>query len=302
MGQWFSRLLAAMVAAFVPVTAGLPPAPAVTVRPAVSPPAAVAPAAAPPAMDALAVAVVDLASGAVLYRREGVAPHPLASITKLMTALVAIDRKPNWEALVTLRAEDVRSGGRVILSVGDQVSVRDLFEVMLVASSNEAAVALARSSGLTPQAFVAAMNKKAKALGLADTRFVDPAGLEPGNVAHAADAAKLVRAAFSDPMISAAVQLSGYRLTIRNTGRRVTAESTNILLQQGRKNGNPLPVGGKTGYLDESGYNVALIFEQAGHQVSVAVLGAPSADARFQDAVQLAAWTFSSFRWPALGG
>ncbi|MDO8560306.1 MAG: serine hydrolase [bacterium] len=302
MGQWFSRLLAAMVAAFAPAAAGLPPAPAVTVRPVVSPPAAVAPAAAPPAMDALAVAVVDSASGAVLYQRESVVPHPLASITKLMTALVVIDHEPDWDALVTLRTEDVRSGGRVVFSAGDQVSVRDLFEVMLVASSNEAAVALARSSGLTPQAFVAAMNKRAAALGLADARFVDPAGLESGNVASAADAAKLVRAAFSDPMVAAAVRQSGYHLTVRNTGKRVTTASTNILLQQGRKNGNPFPIGGKTGYLDESGYNVALIFEQSGHQVSVAVLGAPSADARFQDAVQVASWTFTNFRWPALGG
>ena len=302
MGHWFGRLLASLVTLLAPAAVSLSLAPPVTVRPAVAPPAALAPQPAPPALAAWGVAVVDVASGSTLYQRAGGVPHPLASVTKLMTALVVADRSPDWGGLVTVRETDGRGGGRVALKPGEQVSLRDLFEVMLVASSNEAAVALVRATGLTPQAFTAAMNRKAQALGLPSVRFVDPAGLEPDNIGSADDVARLARFAWQQPQIAAALRQASLRLETRNTGEVRTVASTNVLLARDGSDSRPVPVGGKTGYLDESGYNLVMVFSQAGHDISVAVLGAPSAEVRWEESSRLARWAFASFRWPALGG
>lgn len=302
MGHWFGYVLASLVALLAPAAISLPSVPSVTVRPEVAPPAVLAHRPAIPALAASGLAVVDFASGATIYQRAGGVPHPLASVTKLMTALVVADRHPDWEALVTVSDTDGRGGGRVALKAGEQVSTRDLFGVMLMASSNEAAVALARSTGLTLQAFTAAMNRTALTLGLRRTRFVDPAGLEPGNIGSADDMARLAQAAVRQPTIAAALRQASLTLTIRNTGEVRTVASTNLLLQRAVPDNRPVPVGGKTGYLDESGYNLVMVFEHLGHQIGVAVLGAPSAVARWEESAQLAQWVFASYRWPALGG
>ena len=253
------------------------------------------------AIDAKGVAVYDVRSGTVLYDQAGTAAYPLASITKLMTALVTLDTKPDWQTLITIQEADQRLGGRVVLHTGERVAAKDLFRLMLVASSNEAAVALARSSGLTYPAFVAAMNAKANALGLSTLHFVDVAGLEAGNVGSAADIAKLASIALGNSVILEAVKLSSYTVAIRNTSEQRTVEATNLLLR-GTTDTDPRVLGGKTGFLDEVGYNYVAVFEHSGNRVSLAVLGAPSDELRWKESTRLAQWVFSHFRWPALGG
>ena len=153
---------------------------------------------------ASSVLVTDVASGATLFAKHDQRSAPIASITKLMTALVFLDHNPGWETAVTVTAEDQRVGGIVYLVPGETVTVRDLFSLMLVASANEAAVALARSTGL--ENFVAAMNQKALGLGMHQSQFTDETGLDAGNVASPHDLASLAQAAFSQPDVAQAVR------------------------------------------------------------------------------------------------
>jgi len=302
MARWLGQILVSLFALSFPVSLSLPQPPAVAVRPAVSAPARLLLTDATPAVAAAGVAAVDAQSGAVLFAQGSDRLHPLASITKLMTALVVSEGDPDWQSLVTIRETDQRNGGRVLLVPGEQVSLEDLFQAMLVASSNESAVALARSTGLTPQAFVAVMNRKASASGLDSLRFVDVAGLEPDNVGNARDVARLGLLALGNPMVASAVTRQSYTVTIRNTGRPRQAVSTNQLLRLMSSAAELKLRGGKTGYLDEVGYNLVVVFEEEGNQVGVALLGARSAEVRWQESLQLAHWIYSHYRWPALGG
>ncbi|MDD5110801.1 MAG: serine hydrolase [Patescibacteria group bacterium] len=302
MAQWIGQLLIVLAIRSFPAPPALSAAAAPMMHPVSALPARTSTATLEPTVAADAVSVIDVKSGAALYAQSAAKPQPLASITKLMTALVVADRNPDWQALVVMQPSDQRTGGRTLLIPGDTVSVDDLFHLMLIASSNESAIALARSTGLTPQAFVAAMNRKAKDLGLASLHFADPAGLEPGNTGTAQDVARLGQRALKKPVIAAAVSQATATVVVRNTGERRVAETTNVLLKTTSADARPRMVGGKTGYLDEAGYNFVVVFEQQGNQVSVAMLGAHSADARWHDSVRLAEWIYSNYRWPELGG
>ena len=293
---------------------GVTPTPGVPWRLPVPPPSAVRPVAAAtptvragavpvPAPQATAVAVLDTTTGAFLYRQAARRPLPLASITKLMTALAVIDTSPDWQAVVNIQAADQRLGGRQWLQPGEKVAVEDLLELMLVASANEAAVALARSTGLSPSAFVAAMNRHAQASGLSSLRFADPAGLEAANVGNAEDVARLITLALQHERIRQALIRTSYRFTIRGTGEQREAPATNQeLLLPGGAGVAVAVVGGKTGYLEEVGYNFAGVVEQSGRLVSVAVLGAATEDGRWQSVRAVVRWIYASYEWPHRGG
>lgn len=137
---------------------------------------------------------------------------PLASLTKLMTALVVLDAQPDWARTVTITADDLDYPQRYVnagdvtseipLQAGDRVALGDLWAAMLIASSNQAAAILARETGLTPAAFTAAMNAKANSLGLKLTLFTEPSGLDLGNLGTAREMAKIAQAAFAIPLVS----------------------------------------------------------------------------------------------------
>ena len=117
--------------------------------------------------------VADWDTGNVLYEKNPDQPLPVASITKLMTALVTLDAKPNWDAVVQVLPTDEPPGGVPYLIPGEHVTVRDLFNLSLVASSNGATEALSRSVGMTPDEFVTKMNEKALALGMTKHPWLD---------------------------------------------------------------------------------------------------------------------------------
>ncbi len=123
------------------------------------------------------IVVIDDASTTILYSKNSGATMPIASVSKLLTALVFLDTKPNWDATVTMAKDDFRQGGVLRLAPGEIVTVKDLFHIMLVASANEAAIALARVSAIPD--FAAAMNNKAKAVGMWQSYFANPAALAP---------------------------------------------------------------------------------------------------------------------------
>ncbi len=187
-----------------------------------------------------------------------------ASLTKLMTALVLRDQPESiWDTSITLTAtqldypksvvggDDVTS--EIHFAEGDIVRTRDLWVAMLVASSNQAAIALVDASGLTRAQFVAQMNKKALALGLKRTSFEDPTGLDPNTVTTAKEMAILAQAAFANPVIAHATRENGYVIRTQQVpNRTLTVVDRNYSLQKFGAEA------AKTGFLVEAQRTVAI--------------------------------------------
>lgn len=247
---------------------------------------------------AISLVVFDDASQAVLYSKNSGAVLPIASITKLLTALVFLDTSPDWDSTVVISKDDLRQGGITRLIPGEEITLKDLFNIMLVSSSNEAAVALARNSGI--EDFAAAMNQKANQLGMWKSYFVEPTGIDPQNISRPADLIKLADAAFSAPEITAALALDNYNFSALNTGRAGAVASTNKLLETFLNNNQDYKiVGAKTGFLDEAGYCLLIKVQKVnGPILSLVILGADSATSRWQEAKGLVDWVFSNYTWP----
>lgn len=169
------------------------------------------------------VYAVDERSGAELYGTAEDEQVPLASITKLMTARVVRSKGLDWNKVVTME-KVVPDGGVPYFADGDQVTVRDLWKTMIVGSSNTAALALAKATGLSAEEFAAEMNAAAAGLGMRSTHFVEPTGLDEKNVSTARDIAVLARAAFADSSVTDASALPYFDL-VKTVGspKRVTA-------------------------------------------------------------------------------
>lgn len=243
--------------------------------------------------------VLDLASGKVLGGRDYEMRRPIGSITKLAAALAALDCEPDWEEIVEIQAGDIVAGGRIYVGRGEKASRRDLLSLGLVASDNTAITALGRSLSSTTADFVAIMNRKAQALGLAQTAFVDPAGLGDGNISTALEVAKLISAASAEPEIREIMLKNS--LTIKTVaGRTFTARTTNKLIGIFPQDGILLQ-GGKTGYTKAAGYCFAGRFsDQNGNEVASAVLGETGPNGRFTETEKLVNWTYRNYEWPAV--
>ena len=244
-------------------------------------------AAAPPTTDARAILVVNGRTGEVLALRNAHARVPIASITKLMTVLVALERL-SLDEQVTVPAAAARVGESSIgLRAGQRVPVRDLVIGALVPSANDAATALAiAASGSVPR-FVEAMNEKAAALGLGRTHYRNPHGLDQaGHVSTAADTAALLRAALRVPVIRVYVGMD--RATLSD-GRVV--ESTDNLL-------GTIPgfEGGKTGHTFTAGWSQVGFAQSRGVGITAAVLGSPSEAQRDRDLAALLRYGLSRYR------
>jgi D-alanyl-D-alanine carboxypeptidase len=243
---------------------------------------------------------VDRKTGKVLYQKNAEEVRSIASITKLMTALVFLDHNPGWDKEITISSDDYREGGITYLIAGERISVRDLFYATLVASANEGAVALARTTGLTQEEFVSAMNAKAKELGMASTHFVDPTGLSDYNQSTAVDIIILAKRAFIEDSIYSATSKNSYQLYIINKDISRTVTNTNRILREkfGVDSENYLVEAGKTGYLKRAGYCfTSLVSDDRGDEILTVVLGSSTIDNRFVDTKSLAYWVFDNYIW-----
>ncbi|MEI6627082.1 MAG: serine hydrolase [bacterium] len=246
------------------------------------------------------VIVVDDKSNKVLFEKNCLEKRSIASITKLMTALVFLDLNPGWDNTVTISSEDQRDGNIAYLIPGEKVSVRDLFHVALIASSNEGAVALARITGLSHDDFVKAMNDKAKSLGMNDTQFADVTGLDDGNISTAADLVILAKTALSNQVISDVTSNKDYQFTILNKGiDRKISSTDKILGQEFGVTGNMIEVeAGKTGHLEKAGYCfVSKVKNNENKKIIVVVLGSETLNDRFNDTKSIAYWVFNNYIW-----
>ena len=243
---------------------------------------------------ATSVYVVDVASRAVLLEYNAEVLHPLASITKLMTACVALDHSVPLSKKMAVIADDEVGGARLKVNVGTKLSVKDLLSVALIGSANNTANALARSTHLSREAFLAEMNTKAKKFGLEQTMFTEPTGIDTANVSTAKDIAALGLEAFAFPDIRRATTTARYVVSLASGVR--TVKNTNGLLTNER---NGLYVlGGKTGYLVESQWNLVVKMRDArAHPIEVVVLGSENQNQSFRDAEIVARWVWAHYAW-----
>jgi len=199
-----------------------------------------------------AALVQDQATGAVLFEKNAGAILPIASISKLMTAMVTLDAKPNLQETMVITDEDVDvlKGTRSRLKVGTQLPKEDMLRLALMSSENRAAAALSRYYPGGRPAFVAAMNRKSAALGLTGTHFEDSTGLTSANVSTAKDLVRMVAAAHQYPLIREFTTTAEYEVNV--TGRTETFRNTNPLVRS--QNQNDWEIGlSKTGYINEAG-------------------------------------------------
>jgi D-alanyl-D-alanine carboxypeptidase len=246
---------------------------------------------------AKAALVYDVATGAVLFEKNADEKLSLASITKLMTALVFLDTESDWKNKIELKKEDDEEGGIFYARSPEKIRRQDLFNMMLIGSTNNAAIALSRSSGFKREEFIEKMNVKSKELGLGSLFFTDSSGLDSKNIGTAKDVAKLLFYALQSEKIREAIGQERYIFKVEESGKTYYVKSTDDLLS-GFLNRDPYKIiGGKTGYTNEAGYNLAVEIEKEGHRIIVVVLGSASAEDRFSEVKGLSVWTFENYKW-----
>jgi D-alanyl-D-alanine endopeptidase (penicillin-binding protein 7) len=232
--------------------------------------------------------IVDGREGRVLFEKNMHAQRPIASLTKLMTAMVTLDAKLPLEEVITItKAErDRLRGSRSKLSFGTQLARRDLLKIALAASENRAAAALGRTYPGGTSAIVAAMNAKARELGMKDTRFRDAVGLNHWNISTAADLSILVEAAYRYPLIRELTTVGMDFVKDHRTGWKVRFVNTNRLVRNKQWNIDL----SKTGYIADSGHCLVMRTEIADRPVIVVLLNSWGEWSKYGDANRIRKW------------
>jgi serine-type D-Ala-D-Ala endopeptidase (penicillin-binding protein 7) len=242
-----------------------------------------------PDVHAAAAIIYNPETGQVLFEENSLSQRSIASITKVMTATVFLENNPDLSETVTVAHSDVFMASTTHLRVNDRLSVDDLLHLLLIASDNAAARALARVSPHGSEGFIGRMNEKAAELGLESTRYADPSGLLSDNVSSAYDMARLITLASGDERISNIMRTPEY--TVHAARRDITFRSTDRLL------GHPEfdVMAAKTGFISKAGYCLATLLRlpENGQQVAVVVLGARSNAGRFMETQNLFNWLAS---------
>jgi D-alanyl-D-alanine endopeptidase (penicillin-binding protein 7) len=240
-----------------------------------------------------AAVIQDQETGEILYGKNASTVTPIASITKLMTAMVVLDAGVDLNESITISAEDMDwlRGTHSRLKPGASLSRDELLRVALMASENRAAAALARtaySGGIGT--FISAMNHKAQMLGMNDTHFDDATGLSSANVASAEDLVKMVRAAHGYELIRRYTTMTGHE--VYAAGRPLAYHNTNRLVGSGRWN-----IGlSKTGFTNDAGRCLVLQAKLAERQVIIVLLDSWGKLSRIGDANRVRAWLEATAR------
>jgi D-alanyl-D-alanine endopeptidase (penicillin-binding protein 7) len=239
-----------------------------------------------PDIRAEAAIIYNPETGQVLWESNSQNQRSIASITKVMTAAVFLENNPDLSQEVVIQRADVRAASTTYLRAGHKVTTGDLLHLLLIASDNAAARALARVSPHGSEGFIDRMNEKAIELGLEATAYADPSGLLATNVSSAYDMAKLIAYVSGDERIASIMRKPHHSIAV---GRRnITVHSTNQLVMRGDVD----VLGGKTGFISKAGYCLATLLRlpQGGPQVAVVILGAKSNASRFWETRHLFNW------------
>ncbi len=248
------------------------------------------------AVSAKSVLAVDKKSNQILFAKNQDRILPIASITKLMSVLVLLDKDLDWKKEVKIHKQDKRIGGRIYLGYGETATTENLLNLALVASDNQAIIALVRSAGFSEQEFVKSMNEKADEIGMVKTEFFDPTGLDLRNVSTVKDLAKLAKEIFNHQEAIDILSKKEYSFKTLKKEKSHRVFSTNKLLKN--SNGDYRLQFGKTGHLDEAGYCfLTQAADNKGNEIIIAVLGSDSDFNRFQEAKGLIFWSFENWEW-----
>ncbi len=239
-----------------------------------------------PGLKSAAAYVEDEGDSSVWYSRNASVASPIASITKLMTALVVADAQQPLDEVLQVTPEDraIGKGAASRLAIGTKLTRGDLLHLALMASENRAAHALGRNYPGGIPAFVRAMNEKAQTLGMSASRFVEPTGLSSDNVASPEDLSRLVRAAALNPTIrdfstdtEHSVRIGRHMVEFRTTDALVRNPAWNIIVQ-------------KTGYITEAGRCLVMQAVIGGRNVVIVLLNSFGKYTRVADAVRMRKW------------
>jgi len=279
-----SRLVRALPLLFICTLAAAGTTPRTTTR-------AAAPA--QPDIKSALVLVMDTRTSTVLLARKADQAAPIASITKLMTSLVVLEAAQPMDEVITVSAEDQRAtaGNRSHLAVGTRLTRAELMHLALMASENRAANALGRSYPGGLPALAAAMNAKARALGMDHSHFVEPTGLSSQNVASPQDLTRLVAAAAQQPTLRQ--YSTDAKHSIRSGKREVQFVNTNLLV---RSPGWDIALQ-KTGYISEGGKCLVMKTVIEGRDVIIVLLDSLGKYTRIADARRIRKWMESTTAW-----
>jgi D-alanyl-D-alanine endopeptidase (penicillin-binding protein 7) len=248
-----------------------------------------------PDIRAAAAIVFNPQTNEVLWEANSHDQRSIASLTKLMTGVTFIVDDPDLDRVVTVTSADTRGANITYLRPGETLKLRDVLHLTLIASDNAAARVLARTSeGGTP-AFVGRMNDMARQLGLTNSHYSDPSGLDARNVSSAYDLSHLIAFASTSTQLTTVMRKASY--DVHTSRRDVTVRSTNKLLGTGMD-----VLAGKTGFIRAAGYCFATLLQvPQGSQVAVVVLGAANSAIRFAEAKHLFNWVVGRTN-PVAGG
>jgi D-alanyl-D-alanine endopeptidase (penicillin-binding protein 7) len=236
--------------------------------------------------------VVDQETGQTLLAKNSDATSPIASITKLMTAMVVLDAQLPLDEKITITKDDidVLRGTHSRLKVGTVLTRELALQLALMSSENRAAAALGRVYPGGRDAFIAAMNRKAESLGMKNTRFVDSTGLSNQNTSTAQDLVKMVEAAYQYPVIRDMTTTGSYNVAMRKSRQQFQFRNTNMLVRSKK-----WEIGlSKTGFINEAGHCLVMQARIANKPVIIVLLDSWGKLSRIGDAQRIKKWVETS--------
>ncbi|MDD4995514.1 MAG: hypothetical protein PHW53_03575 [Patescibacteria group bacterium] len=248
-------------------------------------------------LTANSVVVIDKASGEVLFSHNYNLEWPAASLTKLMTGVIFLEQNPDFLTRASIIATDEVGGGRLVVPSGSLMLIKDIFYSAIAGSANNCAMAMMRLSGMDSRRFVDIMNLRARVIGMKNTKYYEPSGMDPRNTTTAEDLALLSKYAFSNSQIRHAATTFWYKFNVISPALAKSIKNTNDLLIY---DPDLYITGGKTGYLEESQYNLVIQtkhMRETRPELIVVVLGADTRKASFNEAKALALWMWDNYKW-----
>jgi serine-type D-Ala-D-Ala carboxypeptidase (penicillin-binding protein 5/6) len=245
------------------------------------------PADSPPELSSPSAVLVDLDSGEVLFDRAGGRRRPIASTTKIMTALLVLESATPFDEVIASDNAVLEEGAELGLGEGERIPVRELLYALMLQSANDAAVALAEHVGGSVDAFIEEMNNRTREMGLTDTRFASPNGLDDSGHSTARDLAAITVEAFRSPTFAETVGAK-FRTIPAQEGPARRIQNRNALLWL-----YPDALGVKTGYTAAAGFCLVAAAERDGLRLATVVLGAPGEP--FSEAAALLNYGFEAY-------
>lgn len=238
--------------------------------------------------------VFDTQQGRVIYRKKADSIMPIASITKLMTAMVVLDAKLSMTEKITIKLADVDriKNTRSRLSVGSSLTRKEMLRLALMSSENRAAAALGRTYPGGTKIFVVAMNNKAFELGMGNSLFVESTGLSSANVSTARDLAKMVEAAYSYEIIRKFTTTATHAVKLPHQKRSLLYKNSNSLVRRGT-----WEIGvSKTGFLKAAGRCLVMQVQIIGKPIIIVLLDSWGKNTRYGDVNRIKKWMEKRFR------